>query len=104
MCPLSKKIVNFKVELSSDSSAATGFIENLSRDNIIFVKTFPAGKSFNFAPGDTVDVKFQPDSGKELCLNCKVKWAFSSLHDLTQNFWLEVADPPTGYEEIFRTV
>ena len=104
MSPLSKKIVSFKAELLSDSSAATGFIENLSRDNIIFVKTFPAGKSFNFAPGDTVDVKFQPDSGKELCLNCKVKWTFSLLHNLTQNFWLEVADPLTGYEEIFRTI
>ncbi|MBI5196548.1 MAG: hypothetical protein HZA10_09515 [Nitrospirae bacterium] len=104
MCPLSKKIVSFKAELSSDSVAATGFIENLSSDNIIFVKAFPASKSLNLTPGETVNVKFQPDSGKELCLNCKVKWAFSPLHNLTQNFWLEVADPPTGYEEIFRTV
>ncbi|MBI4837549.1 MAG: hypothetical protein HY806_00015 [Nitrospirae bacterium] len=104
MSPLSKKIVSFKAELSSESTAATGFIENLSRDNIIFVKAFPVSKSLNLIPGETVNVKFHSDSGKELCLNCKVKWAFSPLHNLTQNYWLEVADPQTGYEEIFQTI
>jgi hypothetical protein len=104
MSPLSKKIVSLKAEFSSDSAAATGFIENLSKDNIIFVKAFPASKSLNLAPGEKISVKFQSDSGRELSLNCRVKWAFTPLHNLTQNFWLEVSDPQTAYEEIFRTL
>ena len=73
MSPISKKIVNFKAEFSCDSFYCDGFIDNISEDNICCTTT-----ARNLCPGFKCLVKFQPESGEALNLNCMLAWSYKT--------------------------
>ena len=100
MSPISKKIVNLKAEFSCGSFCCNGFIDNLSEDNICCTTT-----AKNLSPGTEVDVKFQPDSGEALNLNCKLKWSYETPpYGITNSVGMEILNQTTQYRTFLESL
>ena len=104
MSPPSKKIVNFKAELISDSIIHSAVIENLSKDGL-YIRAVPVESASDFIPGKTLELRFQLTSGETMCLSCKVKWSYKTPpHGLTKSLGMEIIDPLPRYKEFFETL
>jgi hypothetical protein len=100
MSPVSKKIVNLKARLSSDSICCDGFIENLSEDNICCTTT-----ARNLAPGTEFNVKFQPETGEAMHLNCRLKWSYEiPPHGITNSIGMEILNQPVQYKTFLENL
>ena len=100
MSPISKKIVNLKAEISCDGVCCNGFIDNLNKDNICCTTT-----AKNLSPGTEYQVKFQPDFGEALNLNCKLKWAYETPpHGITNSIGMEILDQPVQYQTFLESL
>ena len=100
MSPLSKKIVYLKAEFSCDSFCCNGFIENLSEDNIYCTTT-----AKYLLPGTEFQVKFQPDSGEALNLNCKLMWSYETPpYGITHSVGMEILNQPTLYKSFLDSL
>lgn len=99
-----KKIVNFNAKLLSDSNTTSGIVENLSKDSL-YLRAVPFKASSDFPPGKLFDVKIQPDSGKAICLSCRVIWSYKTPpHGLTNSMGMEIIRPPQSYEEFYNNL
>jgi hypothetical protein len=100
MSPLSKKIVNLKAEFSCGSFCCDGFIENLSEHNICCTTT-----AKNLSPGTEFQVKFQPDAGEALNLDCRLKWSYDTPpHGITNSIGMEILNQPKQYKTFLESL
>jgi hypothetical protein len=100
----SKKIVNFKAVLVSDTAIHSAIIENLSKDSL-YIRAVPVEMVSDLIPGKTLEVKFQPTSDETMCLSCKVKWSYKTPpHGITNSLGIEILDPLPRYEDFFETL
>ena len=99
-----KKIVNFNAKLLFDSNTTSGIVESLSKDSL-YLRAVPFKASPDFPPGKLVDIKIQPDSGKVICLSCKVVWSYKTPpHGLTNSMGMEIIRPLQSYEEFYNNL
>jgi hypothetical protein len=100
MSPISKKIVNLKAEFSCDSFCCDGFIDNISEHNICCTTT-----AKNLPLDTELQVKFQPDSGEALNLNCKLKWAYDTPpYGITNSVGMEILNQSTQYKSFLESL
>ncbi len=95
--------VNVKAELVSGLGNYKGSIMDLSDDGLYLV-TEPTKASTDFIPGNSVNVKFQTHSGKNLTLNCEVAWLHihkTPPYGLTNEMGVGIIDTPQEYREFF---
>ena len=91
----------FDVEITYKGKIYKGVIENLSENGVCII-TVPAETAVEFAPGETIELKFQPHKDKTLTMHCKVKWAYKvPTHELTSKIGMEIIDPPWDQSDYF---
>lgn len=100
MSPISKKIVNFKAEFSCDSFCCDGFIDNISEENICCTTA-----ARNLCPGFKCLVKFQPESGEALNLNCMLSWSYKTPpYGITNSVGMEILHQTTQYKTFLKSL
>jgi hypothetical protein len=102
------KRIDYKVkaEVSFDSKHANAMIENFSETGI-FKIVFPEKSLINFYPGETIRVNFQMPLGKELNLECEIKWVRINRGSpllLKYSMGVQIINPPPVYQEFIKTL
>ena len=101
MCLVTRKIVNLKASLVSDSNKHSGIIENISKDGL-YLRAVTTDPTFDFAPGDSFEIHFQSNSGEDISLPGKVKWSYETPpHGITKSIGFEILEKNPGYEKLF---
>ncbi|UCH81469.1 MAG: PilZ domain-containing protein [Nitrospiraceae bacterium] len=100
MCPISKKIVNIRAEISCDNFSCDGYIENLSEDNICCSTT-----AKNLSPGTEFQVTFKQESGEALNLNCRLKWSYElPPHNIINSIGMDILNQPAQYKSFLKSL
>jgi len=100
MSPVSKKIVNLRAEFSCGCFCCDGFIDNLSENTICCTTT-----AKNLSPGTEFKVKFQPDSGEALNLDCKLKWSYDTPpYGITNSVGMEILNQTAQYKTFLKSL
>ena len=98
MSPLSKKIVKLKAELVSEKVSFSGFIENLSDDEIYLV-TMPCYPLKDLISQTPVELKFKLPSEEALNLSGIIKCSYKTPpHGLTNSIVIEVKEAHPMYK------
>lgn len=99
-----KKIVNLKASLVSDTKSHSGVIENLSKDSL-YLRAVKINPASDFTPGEFFEVHLQSDSGQDISLPGKVMWSYDTPpHGLTKSIGFEISEDNQEYEELFNTL
>lgn len=102
MCLVTRKIVNLKASLVSDSNKHSGIIENISKDGL-YLRAVTTDSTSDFAPGDSFEIHFQSNSGEDISLPGKVKWSYETPpHGITKSIGFEILEKNPGYEKLFN--
>lgn len=97
-----KKIVNLKASLVSDSKKHSGIIENLSKDSL-YMRAVTINPASDFTPGELFEIHFQSNSGEDISLPGKVKWSYETPpYGLTKSIGIEILEETPGYEKMFN--
>ena len=96
-----KKIVNMKASLVSDSKRHSGIIENLSKDSI-YLRAATINPASDFIPGEFFEIHFQSHSGADLSLPGKITWSYETPpHGITKSIGFEILEENPRYEKLF---
>jgi len=96
-----KKIVNLKASLVSDSKKHSGIIENLTKDSL-YLRAVTIDPAFDFIPGEFFEIHFQSNSGEDISLPGKIKWSYDTPpHGLTKSIGIEIQEENSEYEKLF---
>ena len=97
-----RKIVNMKASLVSDSDQHSGIIENLSKDSL-YLRAVTINPATDFTPGEFFEIHFQSNSGKDISLPGKVKWSYDTPpHGITKSIWIEIQEENSEYIKLFN--
>ena len=97
-----RKIVNLKASLVSDSNKYSGIIENLSKDSL-YMRATTINPADDFTPGDFFEIRFQLNSGEDIALPGKVKWSYDTPpHGITKSIGIELQEENPEYEKLFN--
>lgn len=96
-----KKIVNMKASLVSDSKRHSGIIENLSKDSI-YLRAATINPASDFIPGEFFEIHFQSNSGEDISLPGKITWSYETPpHGITKSIGFEILEENPRYEKLF---
>ena len=103
MSPLTKEIVNYRVDIISDKTRHRGFIESLCDDGI-YMRTLPEETQTDFIPGARIQLKILLPSGETQYINCIIKWAYKTPpHGLTTSIGVSLLTPIPNFYMIFES-
>jgi len=99
-----KKIVNMKASLVSDSERHSGIIENLSKDSL-YLRAATINPDSNFTPGELFEIHFQSNSGEDLALPGKIMWSYETPpHGITKSIGFEILEENPEYKKMFNEI
>ncbi|MEN8262995.1 MAG: hypothetical protein ABFR82_05990 [Nitrospirota bacterium] len=99
-----KKITSFRVKLIADDIVYSGIVETLS-ENELYIRAASKDSTPDLIPGKTLKVNFHSDSGKEICLFCKIQWSYKTPpYGITDSLGMKIIGTPSYYEEFFETL
>lgn len=99
-----KKITSFRAKLIADDIVYSGIVENLS-ENELYIRAASKDSTPDLIPGKTLKVNFHSDSGKEICLFCKIQWSYKTPpYGITDSLGMEIIGTPSNYDEFFKAL
>ncbi|MBI5099699.1 MAG: PilZ domain-containing protein [Nitrospirae bacterium] len=90
----SKRIaVGYKAEIIYGGKSFECVIENLSNVGA-YIVTASTNTEINFKPQEMLELRFEPNSGEIVNLQCRIMWSKQTLpHRLTNRIGLEILNP-----------
>ena len=97
-----RKIVNMKASLISDSKRHSGIIENLSKDSL-YLRAVPTNHVSDFMPGVFYEIRLQLNSGENISIPGKVTWSYETPpHGITTSIGIAIEEDNPEYEKLFN--
>ena len=93
--------IGFNADIAYEGKSYRGITENLSESGAGII-TDPIDITADFKPGTKLEMRFQPQPGESILLDCKIMWVNNvSSNGKKQRVGMIIIDPPWENSSFF---